>query len=118
MAGQRFFTLPRTIGAERRKAARHRRGVSTTWRPFGGRSSEWWAGAVWDLSVTGLGLIISTPPPSERYLDVTLQAVPGAPPPPARVVRVRRVAPRPDGSWVVGCTFVRPLRDEDLQTLL
>jgi hypothetical protein len=117
MAGQQFLTLPRTIGSGRRKAERYRRSISTTWRPFGMSTSEWWVGTVWDLSTAGLSLVVRTPPPSGNYLDVSLQTV-GDAAPLARVVRVRRVVPRPDGSWLVGCSFVRPLCAEDLQASL
>jgi c-di-GMP-binding flagellar brake protein YcgR len=46
-------------------------------------------------------------------LDSTTQDF--LPPLKARVVHAQQ---RPNGDWVLGCAFVRPLTDEDLQALL
>jgi hypothetical protein len=70
-----------------------------------------------DISVKGIGLILSRPFWKRTILSVELSA---ASPEGSRneLVIVQRTMEQPDGRWLVGCVFARPLSEEELQELL
>ena len=69
-----------------------------------------------DISVKGIGLILSRPFWKRTILSVELSAAPEG----SRneLVIVQRTMEQPDGRWLVGCVFARPLSEEELQELL
>lgn len=106
-------------GVELRVWERHRCGLSTTCQPIAARGSNElaWAAKVRDLSVGGMGLVLSRRfepgtglaievPPTETYPADTL------------LVRVVHAIRQPEGQWLLSCSFVSPLSDDELQRLL
>src|SRR3954470_7465568 len=71
-----------------------------------------WGGTVRDISLGGLGLSICYPFRPGTYLAVEMQ-VKGAP---TRtiVTRVVHVEDKPDGTWLLGCEFVKPLTASEI----
>jgi hypothetical protein len=74
-------------------------------------------GWVTDLSVGGVGLVLSRP----LALDTAIQLELGGP---SRLpclcveARVVRVTPQRGGDWIVGCEFRRQLSEDELDSLL
>jgi hypothetical protein len=104
-------------GAERRAWARYPRRLQTLWQLFGSRDTEVWTSYLHDISQTGIGLLLDRAFPASTVLSVRIQTA-------ARkttrsmLVRVRHCTARPDGPWLVGCTFIVKLRDEELRELI
>ena len=103
--------------AERRAWVRYPRRLTTMWQLFGARQEETWNGSVFDVSQTGLGLVINRSFPASTVLSVRLQTG-GRKPSRTLLVRVRHCSPRENGEWLVGCTFVVKLKDADLKDLI
>jgi hypothetical protein len=103
---------------ERRRAARCRCHLKSPCRLFGGGRDDCWVGAVQDISVIGFGLVLNVEPPRGTYLDVSLQSPDGERYLAPQLVRIRRVLAQDDGTWLVGCTFVKKLSPAELQALL
>ena len=103
----------RPAKSERRRTARFECRRSNRWRLFATATSSSGEGTVQDISVDGISLIVDSELQPGLFLDLTLAADDG--PSQQTLVRVRRVTPREDGSWIVGCTFVKKLTREELQ---
>jgi hypothetical protein len=52
------------------------------------------------------------------FLDLSLSSPDGEATSKQMLVRVRRVTPQADGSWLVGCNFVKKLTKEELRLWL
>lgn len=80
-------------------------------------SSEVWPLVVQDVSVTGIGLLLARrcEPGTELWVELLSGSDRRACSLPVRVVRVRKDQ---YGHWMHGCTFLTPLAEEELNTLL
>jgi hypothetical protein len=74
-------------------------------------------GWVVDVSIGGLGLLVDVPLEPGEVLSVELESQPRCAPLVlrARVVRTQHL---PEGDWLLGCQFLEPMREEDLEDLL
>lgn len=72
---------------------------------------------IWDISLNGLGLIVKIPFAVGTNLSVVPEVLP-ANLYPGLQVRVVHVTPHDEGFWLVGCQFLEPLSEEELQLLL
>ena len=76
-----------------------------------------WNANLRDLSQTGLGLVVNRSFPPGTVLTIRLQTG-------SRkcsrtmLVRVKHSAAQPNGEWLVGCSFVVQLKEEELAELL
>jgi hypothetical protein len=99
---------------DRRAAARYRCPPATPVRlstAAAGRALAWGH----DLSRKGVGILAEGPLAAGAGLDVELLGVRGGRLRlPARVAHATR---RLDGTWLVGCTFLRPVSEEELEAL-
>jgi hypothetical protein len=109
---------PKVQGAERRAWIRYPRRLLTMWQLFGSsRQEECWNATLRDVSQTGLGLVVNRSFPPSTVLTVRLQTG-------SRkysrtmLIRVKHCAAQPNGDWLVGCSFVVKLKDEELADLL
>ena len=85
-------------------------------RSLEGQDAIWWGATVRDLSSQGIGLTLCFPFKTGTYLAIDLLGpLGGNRTLLARVIHARDLA---DGTWHVGCEFVRPLADEELEPLL
>lgn len=72
---------------------------------------------VLDISPSGCGLGVAGPVEVSTLLSVRLTSAEGLAPV-AMLASVVRVSPQPAGDWLLGCTFLRDLGDEELRGLL
>lgn len=102
---------------DRRGSLRHRCNLSTSWRLLGHEGRQPWTATMVDLSNRGIGLLSSEPLERGTVVVITLED--------CRqsftrslFARVARTVAQPGGEWLVGCSFTRPLDEEQLRTLL
>jgi hypothetical protein len=101
---------------DRRETERHACALEATSRPIDGGDTLSWGAVVHDISSEGLGLTLCYPFRPGTYLDVELQA-------PrcmlrSLMVRVVNVHDQRDGMWRLGCEFVKPLTQSDMDLLV
>src|SRR5436190_17839682 len=102
-------------GDDRRAWVRYPCSLETLYQPGKGRlDHHWWFARVRDISSSGIGLILPQQfPPgtqlaialhsSEQELSQTLE------------VNVVHVEPYEGGGWILGCTFVNQLSEDELR---
>ena len=103
---------------ERRCALRLSTKRDATTRPLDVEATLGWGATVRNISSAGIGLTLCFPFPAGSYLAVELdfpQAKALASPLLARVVHAQDL---PDGTWHLGCEFVKPLSPAELELLL
>jgi hypothetical protein len=101
---------------ERREADRFPCEIQPSWSIWGKGWNESWDAKVHDISVSGICLLLRRWVKPGTVLVIKLQTPEQrlSRPLPARVMHATQQS---DGSWKVGCAFVRRLSDEDLHTL-
>jgi hypothetical protein len=107
----------RDATAERRAQVRYSHALRTTCRPLGRQGGGSWSARVRDVSRSGAALRMSHEVRPGEVLVVALEGCGGRFVRPL-LMRVVRTRPDGEGTWNVGCTFVTPLADNDLQSLL
>jgi PilZ domain len=99
---------------ERRVSPRHRPAVGTTCRfdPAGGGTAHA-DGLVWNISRTGVSMLLATKPTAGEILtgELTAEHDPAELPVMLRVVHVKQV---PTGDYLIGAEFFRPLAPAEL----
>jgi PilZ domain len=102
--------------SERRRTARFECRRTNRWRLFATTECSSGEGTVHDISVDGISLRVNSELRPGLFLDLTLagDGAKGS----SVLVRVRRVTPQADGTWIVGCTFVKKLSQEELRVWL
>lgn len=85
-------------------------------RPSDAPESLSWGANVIDVSTGGIGLKLCYPFRPGTFLNVDLQTNQGD----SRsfVTRVVHVRDRTDGTWQLGCEFIEPLTDAEIDVLL
>lgn len=101
---------------ERRIAVRHVSSLEAVSRPLDAQDTLSWGAQVRDVSAAGIGLTICYPFKPGTYLAIDLQkGTAGARTLLARVVHAQDQA---DGTWAIGCEFVKQLTPSDVDLLL
>jgi hypothetical protein len=101
---------------ERRAFVRYPRRLELFWQFLGVKTPDLATADVFDLSVTGLGLIVPTEFNAGAILLLRLPtATQGWN---THLVRVKHCRRLDDGRFQVGCAFVKPLSVSQLQALL
>ena len=101
---------------ERRSSTRHPVAMQALSRPLEGQDAIWWGATVRDLSSTGIGLKLCFPFRPGTFLAVDLLGpLGGSRTLLTRVVHARDLA---DGTWHVGCEFVKPLSDGEVDEVV
>ncbi len=77
-----------------------------------------WGATVRDISTSGIGLTLCYPFPAGSYLAVDLDLPESRGPAPSLLARVVHAQDMPDGMWQVGCEFVKPLTEGELELVL
>jgi hypothetical protein len=72
---------------------------------------------IWDISTQGISLIVPHAYEPGALLSVVPEVLPQSLAP-GLAVRVIHGEPQDDGQWRVGCAFIAPLGEDELQTLL
>jgi hypothetical protein len=97
--------LPQTF--ERRAFIRYSRRLDMLWQLLGAEGPDLTSGQVFDLSVTGVGLVVDRPFPLGKVLVLRLPtSTQGWA---SHLVRVKRCVAVEGGRFQVGCAFVKPL---------
>lgn len=102
---------------DRRGAERYPCDLQPSWRVLGRQSGESWSGLIHDISMTGISLRVRCWMKPGTVLIVRLHGSSeklSRPMP----MRIMHSTAQPDGEWLVGGMFVRPLTDEDLRHVL
>jgi hypothetical protein len=102
---------------ERRRSLRYPCHLRTYCRLIGTGLTESRSALAWDLSASGVNLVLSRPFLPGSLLTVELEG-PGQRIAPWLMMRVVHVSERVPGEWVLGCAFERQLADSDVQNLL
>jgi hypothetical protein len=108
-------------GRERRVRVRYPTDRESMCQPGEGRLDQaWWLARLTDISTTGIALVLRQLRqkfPAGTILTVELQNWTGdiSRTLPTRVVHM---TPHPEGGWIMGCAFVKPLTEEELKALL
>jgi hypothetical protein len=85
-------------------------------RPLGTESTLSWGAQVRDLSSGGIGLVICYPFKPGTYVAIDLQR--GTALARSLLARVVHANEQADGTWTIGCEFVKPLRQSDVDLLM
>jgi hypothetical protein len=106
--------LPQTF--ERRAFVRYARRLETLWTYLGVGSDDLANGEVFDLSSTGVGLVLDQNFPADTTLVLRLptKTLGWS----SHLVRVKRCAEVTPGLFQVGCAFVKPLSGTQLQSMI
>jgi hypothetical protein len=104
------------LANERRAAPRHAVALEALSRPVDGPGTTWWGATVRDLSSTGIGLTLCYPFRAGTFLAVDLQGPAGTRR--TELVRVVHARDQADGTWHVGCEFVKRLTDSDIELMI
>ena len=107
-----------SANGERRRAVRFECKRRNSWRVFATTTCSSGEGAVNDISVNGISLSVDSALRPGMFLDLSLSSADGEGFSRPMLVRVRRVTPQADGSWLVGCNFVKKLTEEELRLWL
>ena len=117
MSSASTTTTEKTPGIDRRASVRHyvRPGVTST--ACVPKRTRPWKAMIYDLSRSGIGLVVNQSFDAGTELAIELFS-------PDMILsytiltRVAHSTRQTNGSWLVGCRFVRELSEEELQNLL
>jgi hypothetical protein len=106
--------LPQTF--ERRAFVRYARRLEALWTYLGVVSHDLTNGEVFDLSTTGVGLVLELEFPADTALVLRLptKTLGWS----SHLVRVKRCVEVTPGLFQVGCAFVKPLSGAQFQAML
>jgi len=102
---------------ERRVAVRHSSAFEAISRPLDTHDTLSWGAQVHDVSAHGIGLIVCYPFKPGTYLAIDIDGYPAA----TRrtlLARVVHAQDQADGSWKVGCEFVKQLTQSEVELLV
>lgn len=101
---------------DKRASVRHACSLEATSQPLDDAQTIAWGAMVDDISEGGLGIILCYPFRPGTYLAIDLTGANGD----VRTVLVRvvHVRDRADGTWHLGCEFVKPLTESDVEMLI
>jgi PilZ domain len=105
---------PQPALVERRASVRHVCNLEAVSRPLESPDALCWGARLKSISTGGLGLVLCYPFKVGALLTVDLGATTSAP---VLLVKVVHVTDQSDGTWLLGCEFVQPLSETDLETV-
>ena len=103
---------------ERRQSDRRECRLDATARPLDTQDTIVWGAGIRDVSASGIGLTLCFPFRAGTYLAVDLHGKTPGKPGLTVLSRVVEVRDQNDGSWHVGCEFVKPLSAGEFETLV
>ena len=104
------------IEFDRRVSQRRTGNLEALTRPLDAGDAIFWGATVRDISTNGIGLTLCFPFRAGTYLAIDLKEADGA----MRnlLTRVVHTVDQPDGTWHIGCEFVKPLSESDLEVIV
>jgi hypothetical protein len=109
---------PSALEFERRHNERHHCRLDATTHPLDAQDALAWGAFVRDISRTGVGLTICFPFRAGTYLAVDVHGPNPQTPAVTMLSRVVHVRDQDDGTWHVGCEFIKPLSAQEFEELL
>ena len=103
---------PKPAVGERRASVRHVCNLEAVSRPLESPDALCWGARLKSISTGGMGLLLCYPFKVGAFLTVELAATPKAR---ALLVKVVHVTDQSDGTWLLGCEFVHPLSEAELE---
>jgi PilZ domain len=106
----------KVLEMDQRASVRHACSLNAMSHPIDALETISWGATVHDISTHGIGIALCYPFRAGTYLAVDLPTTDGM----VRTVLVRVVHARDrfDGTWHLGCEFVKPITESDLQMLI
>jgi hypothetical protein len=101
---------------DRRVAERYAVALEATSHALESNETLSWGAVVQDISTTGVGLTLCYPFRPGTYLAVEIPTLSGTMR--TMLVRVVRVDDQRDGMWRLGCEFIKPLTESDMDVIL
>lgn len=98
---------------ERRAAPRSQPALGTVCRLQSHTGEEFGLGLVWNISTSGLSMLLDRPVPAGTTLAANLMACDGEMKVP-RQMRVAHILGLRTGDYMVGCQFLEPLGSEEI----
>jgi hypothetical protein len=111
-----FVQASSQLEFDRRSAERHATEWEALTRPLDTADGIGWGAAIRDISTTGIGLSLCYPFRAGTYLAVDIHGPEGLTR--SLLTRVVHAHDQFDGTWHVGCEFVKPLVDSALKLLV
>jgi hypothetical protein len=102
--------------SERRSSERHLCSLEATSQVAESAQTVSWGAVVNDISPGGLNLTLCYPFRLGTFLSIDLQSANGMVR--SLMVRVVHVHDRKDGMWRLGCEFLKPLSDDDIELIV
>jgi hypothetical protein len=99
---------------ERRASVRHVCDLEAVSRPLESPVGLCWGARVRSVSLGGMSLVLCYPFKPGAFLAVEMNRQEQAA---NHMVKVVHVADQSDGTWLLGCEFVKPLNDAELKAL-
>ncbi|MGE3804648.1 MAG: PilZ domain-containing protein [Gemmataceae bacterium] len=110
-------TKPTPPLVERRGAERHALGLKVNDKLTVSVGTASWPAVVYDLSTTGIGLIMGVRPDASSAFDIKLHCVTKGVAYTLHAQVVRTIL-LPDGNWFCGCALTENLPEEDIKKIL
>jgi hypothetical protein len=101
--------------AERRACVRYQSNNDAVSRPINEGRGISWGATVQTISTTGIGLHLCFPFRPDALVVIELQGSKG---PRTLAAKVVHVSDQHLGSWVVGCAFLQPITEDELDDVL
>jgi len=101
---------------ERRASVRYRSDVKGSCQTLSVRRETSWEAIVRDISPDGVGLLLGRRFEPGVLLAIELTAA-GDDQTRLLLARVAHATARPEGGWLIGCTLLSPLSDDEVQQL-
>ncbi len=108
---------PADPGADRRSSFRHLSGVQGCCQTLSVRRETSWQATVRDICPDGIGLLLARRFEPGALLTIEITENTGGR---KRLLlgRVAHATAWPEGGWLIGCTLLSPLTDDDVRALL
>ncbi len=100
---------------DQRVSVRHLCSLEAMSQPLDAGDSMCWGAIVRDISTGGLSLSLCFPFKPGTHLAIELQGARGVNR--SLLTRVLHVHDQADGTWLLGCEFIKPLSDSEFESL-
>ncbi len=107
-------SLPTAAEVEKRGSTRHLTNREAVSRRLDHADTLCWGATVRDISSGGVGLSLCFPFRPGTYLAIDVQGEENK----TLLGRVVHVEDQADGTWFVGCEFVKPLQEDEVEAIV
>lgn len=108
---------PPEMAVDRRLAVRYKSSLQGRVNAFGGGEGEGWPARIKDVSVKGIAILVRRRFEPKSILSLEVERETGKLSQ-SYTIRVVRAQDTGNGLWLLGCTFLRPMDEDIMKTLL